>query len=167
MVLINVSCHVLQENHYPNIELNRLAVATKYSKNVFAGGFHKFSSWQQFATNPKFKIVLKDKNKDGLCTFIVSLQTKLSGIEKKMDEVGFGIFKFKNNERLDEKFLKKSQNQVGNSGDSVECLPQVTKQFYLKPGKYIIVPFTKRANQAGDFLLRIFSEKPSDLKAIV
>ena len=128
--------------------------------------YHKFSSWQQFATNPNFKIVLKDENKDGLCTFIVSLQTKLSGIEKKMDEVGFGIFKFKNNERLDEKFLKKSQNQVGNSGDSVEELPQVTKQFKLKPGKYIIIPFTKRANQEGDFLLRIFSEKPSYLQEL-
>ena len=133
----------------------------------FAGGFHKFSSWQEFATNPKFKIVLKDKNKDGLCTFIVSLQTKYSAREKKRDEVGFGIFKFKNNERLDEKFLKKSQNQVGNSGDSVERLPQVTKQFKLKPGKYIIIPFTKKANQKGEFLLRIFSEKPSDLQKLV
>ena len=104
---------------------------------------------------------MKNKDKDGLCTFIVSLQTKYSAREKKRDEVGFGIFKFKNNERLDEKFLKKSQNQAGNSGDSVERLPQVTKQFELKPGKYIIVPFTERANQAGDFLLRIFSEKPS------
>ena len=110
---------------------------------------------------------MKDENKNGLCTFIVSLQTRYSAREKKRDEVGFGIFKFKNNERLDEKFLKKSQNQVGNSGDSVERLPQVTKQFELKPGKYIIVPFTKRANQEGEFLLRIFSERKSDLKAIV
>ena len=137
-----------------------------------AGGFHKFSSWEEFASNPKFKIVLKDKDKDGYCTTIVSLQAKSAAInnlgkKRKLDKIGFGIFKFKDNERLDENFLKKSQNQAGNSGDSVEELPQVTKQFKLKPGKYIIIPFTKRANQAGDFLLRIFSEKPSDLKAIV
>ena len=136
-----------------------------------AGGFHKFSSWEKLASNPKFKFVLEDKSKDGYCTFIVSLQTKSAGDERKMDEVGFGIFEFKNNKHLDGKFLK--DHHIENSGDSVERgverLPQVTKQFKLKPGKYMIIPFTtwKRPKEERDFLLRIFSEKPSDLKAIV
>ena len=133
----------------------------------FAGAFHKFSSWEKFASNPKFKFVLKDKAKDGYCTFIVSLQTKSAGDKRKWDEVGFGIFEFKTNERLDGIFLK--NHHIENSGDSVECLPQVTKQFKLKPGKYMIIPFTKkkRPKEERDFLLRIFSEQPSDLKAIV
>ena len=115
-------------------------------------------------------IELKNRDKYGLCTFIVSLQTKSSGInnlgiKRSMDKIGFGIFKFKNDERLDGNFLK--THQEGNSGESVERLPQVTKQFELKPGKYIIIPFTKKANQKGEFLLRIFSEKPSDLQKLV
>ena len=107
---------------------------------------------------------MKNGDKDGLCTFVVSLHTKSAEKEKKLEKIGFGIFNFKSNVRLDGKFLK--TNLVENSGDSVEQLPQVTKRFELKPGKYVIVPFTKRANQEGDFLLRIFSEGKSDLKAI-
>ena len=110
---------------------------------------------------------MKDEAKDGYCTFIVSLQTKSAGEKRKWDEVGFGIFEFKTNERLDETFLK--NHHIENSGDSVECLPQVTKQFKLKPGKYMIIPFSKRKRpkEEQDFLLRIFSENPSDLKAIL
>ena len=137
---------------------------TKYKKIFSAGGSHEFSSWKKFATNPKFKIVLKNGDKDGLCTFVVSLHTKSAEKEKKTEKIGFGIFNFKSNERLDGKFLK--TNLVEKSGDSVERLPQVTKRFELKPGKYVIVPFTQRANQEGEFLLRIFSERKSDLKAI-
>ena len=29
----------------------------------------------------------------------------------------------------------------------------------MKPGTYVIIPATSKANQAGDFLLRIFSDK--------
>ena len=137
---------------------------TKYKKIFSAGGSH-FLSWKKFATNPKFKIELKNGDKDGLCTFVVSLHTKSAEKKKKMEKIGFGIFNFKSNVHLDGKFLK--TNLVENSGDSVEQLPQVTKRFELKPGKYVIVPFTKRANQEGEFLLRIFSERKSDLKAIV
>ena len=86
-------------------------------------------------------------------------------MKRRTEAIGFGIFKFKNNERLDGKFLKTHQER--NSGGFLESLPQVTKRFELKPGKYIIIPFTQMANEEGDFLLRIFSEKPSDLQELV
>ena len=40
---------------------------------------------------------------------------------------------------------------------------EIVKRFSLKPGNYIIVPFTKHSNKEGEFLLRVFSEKPSGL----
>ena len=50
--------------------------------NMFsAGGFHKFSPWDKFASNPKFKIVLKDRDKDGYCTTIVSLMTETQDLK--------------------------------------------------------------------------------------
>jgi hypothetical protein len=35
-VPINVSCHDLQENHFPNIELNNVAVTNIYPKRVIS-----------------------------------------------------------------------------------------------------------------------------------
>ncbi len=37
-------------------------------------------------------------------------------------------------------------------------LREVTVRFKLPPGKYVIIPCTKKAGIEGDFLLRIFSE---------
>ena len=37
----------------------------------------------------------------------------------------------------------------------------------MKPGTYVIIPATAKSNQAGDFLLRVFSDKSLiDAKAV-
>ena len=40
---------------------------------------------------------------------------------------------------------------------------EIVKRFTVKPGNYVIMPFTKHSNKEGEFLLRVFSEKPSGL----
>ena len=77
--------------------------------------------------------------------------------------VGFRIFKLKSKKRFDGKSVQ--AEHVADSG-KLEYFPQVTKRFKLKPGKYLIIPFTQYANQESEFLLRIFSEKPSDLQLL-
>ena len=44
MVLIIVSCHDLQENHFPSIELNRFAVTNMNNENAdsYLWGWHVF-----------------------------------------------------------------------------------------------------------------------------
>ena len=54
---------------------------------------------------------------------------------------------------------------IGTSG-KLECFPEVTKRFELKPGTYVIIPFTEYPNQEGEFLLRVFSERQCHLKAL-
>ena len=72
-------------------------------------------------------------------------------------------FKLKSKKRFDGKSVQ--AKHVADSG-KLERFPQVTKRFKLKPGKYLIIPFTQYANQESEFLLRIFSEKPSDLELL-
>jgi len=40
---------------------------------------------------------------------------------------------------------------------------EVVDRYKLSPGSYLIVPCTFEPNEEGDFLLRIFSEKPTTL----
>lgn len=41
---------------------------------------------------------------------------------------------------------------------------EVTRRFCLEPGAYIIIPSTFDENVEGEFLLRVFTEKPVSYK---
>ena len=96
-------------------------------------------------------------------TFVVSLMTKSLQSWEEI-KIGFRIFKLKSRKR----FFQNSASavHVADSGN-LEFIPQVTKRFQLKPGKYVIIPFTEYSNQESEFLLRVFSEKPTDLQLLV
>ena len=76
-------------------------------------------------------------------------------------KIGFRIYKLKSKKLLDVKYLQ--TKSVIDSGE-FEYFPQVTRRFRLKPGNYVIIPYTKYPNQESEFLIRIFSEKPSNLQ---
>ena len=58
-----------------------------------------------------------------------------------------------------ESFAGKDLEKIGSSGPYLNKR-EVTKRFNLKPGEYVIIPSTYEEGTEGEFLLRIFSEKP-------
>ena len=151
----------------PGMAWHEEKIYGSWIKHVSAGGY---SSWKSFAKNPQFKIVLKDSDldSDNFCTVVISLMSKELRDWRKFN-TGFQIYELmgdNTNKCLAEKDFKNDKKKpIGTSG-KLKCFPEVTKRFELKPGNYVIIPFTENANQESDFLLRVFSERQCYLKAL-
>jgi len=137
-----------------------------------AGGCRNYV--ETFASNPQFIITLEDPDdddEDELCTCIVSLMQK--GRRAMRDEgldtltIGFAIYHLKDPEGaprpLDTEFIK--YNRSCARSKVFINLREVSHRFKLPPGTYVIIPSTFKSDEEGDFLLRVFSEKPSNAEA--
>ena len=125
---------------------------------------------------PKTKTVssLQDPDDDDdeeLCTCIVSLMQK--GRRAMRDEgldtltIGFAIYHLKDPEAtavpLDMEHIRYNRS-VARSKVFVN-LREVSRRFRLPPGTYVIIPSTFNPDEAGDFLLRVFTEKSNNAHA--
>lgn len=123
-----------------------------------------------FATNPQFMITVTDPDEDDdeeLCTVIISLMQK--GRRALRDEgldtltVGFALYYVKDPSAvsipLDMDFFRFTRS-AGRSKAFIN-LREVSVRFRLPPGAYCVVPSTFAPNDPGEFILRVFTEKPS------
>jgi calpain len=101
------------------------------------------------------------------CTVIVSLMQK--GRRAMRDEgmdtltIGFGLYYLKGGDAprpLDTDFFR--YNCSAGRSKAFINMREVSVRFRLPPGTYVIVPSTFNAGDEGDFLLRIFTEKPNN-----
>lgn len=132
-----------------------------------AGGCRNFL--ESFVTNPQFRVTLVDvdeEDDDDLCTLLVSLTQKgrraLKDQGLGMLTIGFVVYQLKTDvqqeaERLGEDFFK--YNLSAARSKSFINLREVTARFKLPPGTYVVVPSTYKPSIAGEFLLRLFTEK--------
>ena len=117
---------------------------------------------------PQFKFDLSDADQDeDYCTIIVSLTgTKTTW---KQIGVGFRIYCLPTTKQDFDQILEAPIKPVVDSGPAT-AFPVATKRFELESNKsYVIIPFTvtQFENEEVEFLLRIFSEKPTNLQKLV
>ncbi len=61
------------------------------------------------------------------------------------------------------KFHASQLERIGGSGGYINSR-EVTMRFKLKPGYYLIIPSTYDKNRDAEFMLRVFTEKPIEIR---
>ncbi|XP_041107938.1 calpain-2 catalytic subunit-like isoform X2 [Polyodon spathula] len=176
-------------SHYSRLEICNLTPDTlssdevhKWSLSQFegqwrvgstAGGCRNYAA--TFCSNPQFAIKLLEVDDDphdnvAGCTFLVGLMQKNCRNERRLgrdlNTIGFAIYKVpdeykgRSNIRLGPDVLLR-QPAVGRS-DTFINLRELCTRFTLPPGEYVIVPSTFEPHKAGNFIMRVFSEKQAE-----
>lgn len=128
------------------------------------------SDMEKFATNPQYLITLEepdDDNEDGECTVIVALLQKNRRVfeakEGMFHSIGFALFEVEDPcscpVPLTQEYLE--DNTKVAEVEEFQASREVTKRFLLLPGNFCVIPATEEPDLAGEFLLRIYTEKKS------
>uniref|UniRef100_A0A673WKW5 Calpain-1 catalytic subunit n=1 Tax=Salmo trutta TaxID=8032 RepID=A0A673WKW5_SALTR len=137
----------------------------EWRRGSTAGGCRNFPA--TFWINPQFKIGLQHPDTAGQsdCSFLVALMQKDRRKKRKegkdMETIGFAIYEVLGSGI----HLKRDFFLTHGSSARSELfinLREVSSRFQLPAGEYIIVPSTFEPQKEGDFVLRVFSEKPAN-----
>uniref|UniRef100_A0A8C7KN32 Calpain-1 catalytic subunit n=1 Tax=Oncorhynchus kisutch TaxID=8019 RepID=A0A8C7KN32_ONCKI len=143
----------------------------EWRRGSTAGGCRNYPA--TFWLNPQFKVALQHPDTDGQsgCSFLVALMQKDRRRQRRegkdMETIGFTIYE------VPEEFtgragvhLKRDFFLTHGSSARSELfinLREVSTRFCLPQGEYIVIPSTFEPQKDGDFVLRVFSEKPVEL----
>ncbi|NP_001117962.1 calpain 1, (mu/I) large subunit [Oncorhynchus mykiss] len=142
----------------------------EWRRGSTAGGCRNFPA--TFWINPQFKIDLQHPDTAGQsdCSFLVALMQKDRRKKRKegkdMETIGFAIYEVPN-EYVGRSGIHLKRDFFLTHGSSARSelfinLREVSSRFQLPAGEYIIVPSTFEPQKEGDFVLRVFSEKPAN-----
>uniref|UniRef100_A0AAX7T5K3 Calpain-1 catalytic subunit n=1 Tax=Astatotilapia calliptera TaxID=8154 RepID=A0AAX7T5K3_ASTCA len=142
----------------------------KWSSSLFQGEWRRGSTAggcrnypASFWLNPQFKIMLQNPDMQGNpdCSFVVALMQKDRRKKRQegqdMETIGFALYEVRVHLKRDF-FLSHASSA---RSETFINLREVSSRLKLPKGEYIIVPSTFEPNKDGDFVLRVFSEKPA------
>ncbi|KAL6118428.1 capn1 [Pungitius sinensis] len=141
----------------------------EWRKGSTAGGCRNFPA--TFWLNPQFKIALQHPDTGtSECSFLVGLMQKDRRKKRQegqdMETIGFALYEVpKEFVGCSGVHLKRDFFLTHASSARSELfinLREVSSRLRLPPGEYVIVPSTFEPQKEGDFVLRVFSEKPAD-----
>uniref|UniRef100_A0A8C7D0X5 Calpain-1 catalytic subunit n=1 Tax=Oncorhynchus kisutch TaxID=8019 RepID=A0A8C7D0X5_ONCKI len=137
----------------------------EWRRGSTAGGCRNFPA--TFWINPQFKIDLQHPDTAGQsdCSFLVALMQKDRRKKRKegkdMETIGFAIYEvLRSGIHLKRDFFLTHGSSA--RSELFINLREVSSRFQLPAGEYIIVPSTFEPQKEGDFVLRVFSEKPAN-----
>ncbi|NXA30468.1 CAN14 protein, partial [Ibidorhyncha struthersii] len=118
-----------------------------------------------FWMNPQYwlKVLpVEDSKKSlGSCNVVISLMQKHSSKHRNRAPhlfIGFSLYKYQeSNRKLPPSFF--TRHQPVNKHQVFLDEREVTHDFHLEPGVYVIVPSTLEPQQESEFILRVFSRK--------
>uniref|UniRef100_A0A8C1DBH3 Calpain 2, (m/II) large subunit a n=1 Tax=Cyprinus carpio carpio TaxID=630221 RepID=A0A8C1DBH3_CYPCA len=134
-----------------------------------AGGCrnHPYTFWM----NPQFKIKLEEEDDDPDddevgCSVVIGLiqknRRKLRKSGEDMHTIGYAIYE---DVHLDKNYFLTHAQKA--RSETFINLREVSTRFKLPPGEYLIVPSTFEPHKNGDFCVRVFSEKQSEMQVMV
>uniref|UniRef100_A0A8C2E1A0 Calpain 2, (m/II) large subunit a n=1 Tax=Cyprinus carpio TaxID=7962 RepID=A0A8C2E1A0_CYPCA len=139
-----------------------------------AGGCrnHPYTFWM----NPQFKIKLEEEDDDPDddevgCSVVIGLiqknRRKLRKSGEDMHTIGYAIYEFHGQKdvHLDKNYFLTHAQKA--RSETFINLREVSTRFKLPPGEYLIVPSTFEPHKNGDFCVRVFSEKQSEIPCIM
>ncbi|XP_076441733.1 calpain-9-like isoform X2 [Babylonia areolata] len=139
---------------------------SSWVKRVSAGGCRNFLD--TFWINPQFRMTLSDiddDDDDDMCTAIIAVLQKDRRKKRKegidLLTIGYAVYKLDVVQAgpLDLDYFKYNAS-VAKSPTFIN-MREVCGRHKLPPGTYCIVPSTFDPHQEGEFLIRIFTEKPN------
>ncbi|KAG7266756.1 hypothetical protein CRUP_028734 [Coryphaenoides rupestris] len=144
-----------------------------WSDNVDRSVRSKLQNRTTFWINPQFKIALTHPDTAGQsdCSFLVALMQKDRRKKRKegkdMETIGFAIYEVRVMQYVGKSAIHLKRDYFLTHGSTARSelfinLREVSSRFSLAPGEYIIVPSTFEPQKEGDFVLRVFSEKPTN-----
>ncbi|KAL6487895.1 hypothetical protein MHYP_G00045210 [Metynnis hypsauchen] len=177
--------------HYSRVEICTLTPDTLSSDSVKHWSVCKFDgSWRRGSTaggcrnhpytfwmNPQYKIKLEEEDDDPTdnevgCSIVIGLiqknRRKLRKSGEDMHTIGYAIYEVpkefygqKEVHLSKEYFLTHAQKA---RSETFINLREVSTRFKLPPGEYLVVPSTFEPHKNGDFCVRVFSEKQSEMQ---
>ena len=143
----------------------------EWRRRVNAGGCRNYL--HSFWTNPQYRISVEDPDDDddeNMCTILIGVLQK--DRRKKKSEgfdymtIGFSVYQLKdpNVGVLDKTFFERNASIARTTFIN---LREVSGRFKVPPGHYAVIPSTFEPGHEGDFVTRIYTEKPNDSKYIL
>ncbi|OCT79502.1 hypothetical protein XELAEV_18026312mg [Xenopus laevis] len=134
----------------------------KWSAGSTAGG--RMTYMESYWMNPQYRLkIFKGDDMEKFtnsCNVLVSLLQKQNHKHRNQCPplyIGMSVFVYQGVRRLPQKFFR-TQRPINN-----KCVfineREVTQDYHLMPGSYVIVPSTAEPNQECEFILRVFSRK--------